>query len=167
MTTSDPPNEPPPPYTPPERATRTSRVVVRTPPDLHQYPSDSEEDNDAVVLVPQVGRNGRKYIVCPGPHPSSLVRPNPSGNLFYVVTKGQKVGIFFSWAIVQDLTEHVPGASHQRCKTWELALMRYSDAYEKGIVEARILVGSQYHSEEVARRLNDNITRIFARLCLS
>ncbi|KAG6804758.1 hypothetical protein H0H92_002190, partial [Tricholoma furcatifolium] len=84
------PKEPPPPYLATERAAHTSRVFVRTPPDLHEYPSDSEKDNptsDGIDEVPRVGRNGRAYVVRPGPHPSSLSRAKPDGKHFYVVTK--------------------------------------------------------------------------------
>ena len=86
---------------------------------------------------------------------------------FYLVTVGRECGIFFSWWVSSlvtlifyllswdrddshDRTNKVSGACHKRCGTWQEAIQRYRDAYNRGRVKALPEPNSQYWTTPVA-----------------
>ncbi|KAG6809652.1 hypothetical protein H0H92_015319 [Tricholoma furcatifolium] len=96
-------------------------------------------------------RSPAAYFSGPRPHPSTL-NPPPSGTAveaYYLVSIGQRVGIFFDWDTVLSLTDGVPGSSVQPYGTWDAAFSRYRVYHVNNFLDCRILVGGAYDTEDV------------------
>ncbi|KAK7436259.1 hypothetical protein VKT23_019223 [Stygiomarasmius scandens] len=64
-------------------------------------------------------------------HPDELSWDDRRGCTdIYVVTRGRRVGIFADWSLVHELTNSVPNAVHQHCRSIDKALNVYQAAYD-------------------------------------
>ncbi|KAF5364883.1 hypothetical protein D9757_005696 [Collybiopsis confluens] len=64
------------------------------------------------------------------PHPTEIIRPQPTGAKFYVVFSGTQVGIFGDWLTqAQKFTQGISNAHHRSFRRWDHALAAYTNAY--------------------------------------
>ncbi|KDR79067.1 hypothetical protein GALMADRAFT_209375 [Galerina marginata CBS 339.88] len=79
------------------------------------------------------------------PTPSELERPTTNYK-FYLVTKGEAVGIYGNWHQAAVRTEHVKsrGSCFRKCDSWREALIGYTLAYENGEIEVFPIPGGMF-----------------------
>ncbi|KDR72376.1 hypothetical protein GALMADRAFT_213369 [Galerina marginata CBS 339.88] len=83
----------------------------------------------------------REYYI---PKPSELEPPTTTYK-YYLVTKGEAVGIFASWHQAAIRTERVKSrACYRKCDSWREALIGYSIAYKNGEVEVFPISGGMF-----------------------
>ncbi|KAF8222050.1 hypothetical protein L208DRAFT_1382030 [Tricholoma matsutake] len=63
---------------------------------------------------------------------------------YYVITVGQEVGIFFDWHNVKARIEHVSSACQSKHPTWQAALLKYTQNFNNGTIEARPFPGGLF-----------------------
>ncbi|EIW78050.1 hypothetical protein CONPUDRAFT_157215 [Coniophora puteana RWD-64-598 SS2] len=69
------------------------------------------------------------------PHPSSFKKPAYHVKKFYVVSRGQEVGIFYDWNEVGPRVHHVGSAVQRGYPTFEEALAVYTRDYKDGCLD--------------------------------
>lgn len=117
------------------------------------------------------------YLSGPGTKPEDLVVPQLGTTIlgYYVVTIGEQTGIFYRWYVfislpcdivlffvrntVKSLTSGVPGNAQQRYDSWEEAIAAYTDDYNNGHVETRVVIRSGHST-------SDTLADLTARLNL-
>ncbi|EIW77791.1 hypothetical protein CONPUDRAFT_75585 [Coniophora puteana RWD-64-598 SS2] len=69
------------------------------------------------------------------PHPSYFRKPNYHVKRFYVITRGQEVGIYDNWHDVSERTTGMTSNKQSHYSTFEDALAVYTQKYEDGKLE--------------------------------
>ncbi|KAF8547020.1 hypothetical protein OG21DRAFT_1385096, partial [Imleria badia] len=67
----------------------------------------------------------------PIPRPSELFGPSLPALAYYVITRGQEVGIFYDWNDVAKRVNHVSGSRFKKYNTFDEALEVYTTKYNE------------------------------------
>ncbi|KDR65302.1 hypothetical protein GALMADRAFT_232959 [Galerina marginata CBS 339.88] len=110
--------------------------------DTGSYVDEPIELEDILVSSLR-GLTFRQYYV---PRPTDLLTCNlvrPNSHKFYLVTKGEAVGVYGNWHQAAVRTEHVKsrGSRFRKCHTWREALIAYTIAFENNEIEVFPIAG--------------------------
>ncbi|THU86576.1 hypothetical protein K435DRAFT_868147 [Dendrothele bispora CBS 962.96] len=109
-----------------------------SPSDFEYYSSDEEEElvDDAKDLPVF------KYLAFARPaHPDELLWDHTRGTgCVYAITRGRRVGLFWDWEVVRDLTFLVPNASYQKFETLDDAIKWYTAGYDNQLGHANLAI---------------------------
>ncbi|THV00978.1 hypothetical protein K435DRAFT_854237 [Dendrothele bispora CBS 962.96] len=109
-----------------------------SPSDFEYYPSDEEEG----LLDDSKDLPVSKYLAFARPaHPNELLWDHTRGTgCVYAITRGRRVGLFWDWEVVRDLTFSVPNASFQKFETIDDAMQWYTAGYDNELGHANLAV---------------------------
>ncbi|EIW86027.1 hypothetical protein CONPUDRAFT_148151 [Coniophora puteana RWD-64-598 SS2] len=82
--------------------------------------------------VPSVPSHAHRTLI---PHPNYFRKPNYHVKRFYVITRGQEVGIYDNWHDVSERTTGMTSNKQSHYSTFEEALAVYTQKYEDGKLE--------------------------------
>ncbi|THU86478.1 hypothetical protein K435DRAFT_868237 [Dendrothele bispora CBS 962.96] len=106
--------------------------------DFEYYGSDEEEG----LLDDPKDLPVFKYLAFAHPaHPNELLWDHTRGTgCVYAITRGRRVGLFWDWEVVRDLTFSVPNASYQKFETLDDAMQWYTAGYDNELGHANLAV---------------------------
>ncbi|KAG6913130.1 hypothetical protein DXG01_009442 [Tephrocybe rancida] len=124
-------------------------------------PADLPRPREVVVVHSRRGPS-RSYYIGPIPPPDTLAEPDSCIGVrgYYLVSVGQKVGIFFNWYVTlpsapirllnnarntaNSLVVGVYGGAQQEYPSWVKALEAYRHLYRTGLLRALIIVDGPF-----------------------